>query len=586
MRGNLIQLAKIVDWPIKRIVLAVLLSITSSAISIIIPLQLKDNVDALFNGNYDLNVGILNISLFMILFIINAVIIGFSAYLFGYTGESCIFQLRKYMWNHILTLEYKFFTSNQTGSLMSRLTDDVAILSSFLSEKVPRFIPSLLTFIGSIILLFFLDWQLTIVSLVIIPVVLAVIYPLGAKISYIAEMNQTEAAKYSSTLANVLSEIKMIKVYNGEQASSEYGKEQLKKIFNYGIRETRIMSSISPLITLSMLLGLIILLLYGGWRVSTGNITTGTLTSMIFIIVQIIPTIVDIGDFFSTYKNSEGATKRLFRIYNMKSEAANAVDNKFLEFGSNNLMLSDISFSYQDKPVLENINLTFNHGELTAIVGESGAGKTTLFNLIARLYEPCNGNIEYDGVDIQTVNLKKWRANIGYTIQDNPVLNSTIKENICFGLEHKVTDEELDYVSKLVGIDQFISELPYGYDTIIGERGSNLSGGQKQRISIARALIRNPQILLLDEVTSNLDSESEQILQRSIENIKDNRITIVIAHRLSTIRKADNIIVMKKGKVLDSGSHEELYRSSEYYAKLVDNQFLGEMHEPEFTVVY
>lgn len=585
MKNHIVQMAKLVQWPKRIIGMAILLSLISSGISILIPLMLRQNLDSFFNQD-DTAISIWSISIFLGLFVLNAAIVGFSSYLFGYIGETCIYQLRSYMWDHILKLPYSFFGKNKTGNLMSRLTDDVGILSSFLSEKVPQFVPAVLTLIGSVFLLFYLDWRLTLVSLIIIPLLFIIIFPLGAKISSISEKTQIESANYSAILENIISEIMMIKVYGGEKSSSEYGSRQLKKIFEYGIQETRIMSMISPLITLTALFGTIMLMLYGGMRVTSGHITAGTLMSMIFVIFQTIPIIINIGDFFSSYKNSEGATKRLYAIYSTESEKASDKIQSISQTtpGQCDLSVENLSFSYDNKqPVLKSLDLTFKHGEITAIVGESGAGKTTLFQLLTRLYGNSDGKVRYGGIDIEEFDIDDWRKKIGYIIQDNPVLNRTIKENICYGLEAAATAEDLHKAADSAGIHNFIKALPNGYDTLIGERGANLSGGQRQRISIARALMRNPDILLLDEATSNLDSHSERHLQSSIENLKNDKVVIIIAHRLSTIRKADKIVLLQEGKVLDTGTHDQLYLTNPIYYKLVNQQFSNLVEAEEAT---
>ncbi len=570
-KRHILEFSKIVKWPKKLLIIALLFSVLSSVVSLTIPILLKDNVDILFIEKENINY--LYILCFLFLFLINTVMSAFSSYILGYIGESVIYQLRKYMWKHVLKLNYSFFTHNNTGNIMSRLTNDVSILSEFLANKLPQFIPSFLTLIGSIIILISFDWKLSFAIFVIIPISLIVLFPLGKKISIIAELNQNASAQYSSILANVLGEIRLIKLNNGQKFGYEYGKQQLLNIFKYGIREVKIMSFIGPVITLIMLLSILLIILYGGWRVNIGAISPGTLTAMIFILFQSVPLIISIGDFFSAYKSSEGATQRLFDIYVTPEE--NPPQNKFISIEFGDLVLKNINFKFnvKDKNTLKGVNSTFKKNEITAIVGESGAGKTTLLNLISRLLPLKEGTIELNGIDIQSFNVLDWRSYLGYSIQDSSVLNLKLNENLSLGLSNKPDDKDIYDILNKVGLSSFVDGLPYKLNSIINEQGSNISGGQKQRLSIARALLRNPKILLLDEVTSNLDSETEYLLQNLINDYKHSRIIITIAHRISTIKNADKIIIMKEGEIIGSGTHNDLYKYNEYYKKLVDYQY-------------
>lgn len=344
-------------------------------------------------------------------------------------------------------------------------------------------------------------------------------------------------------------------------------------MFKYGIKEVKIMSLISPIITLIMLTSIMLIILYGGWRVTSGSLSPGTLTAMIFILIQSIPLIVSIGDFFSAYKSTEGATQRLHGIYNTQKE--NLVENNSLKISDGNLVLKDVSFKYKSSKnsILKDINVTFNLGEMTAIIGESGAGKTTVLNLISRLFTMDNGTIELNGTNINSFDILDWRNYVGYSIQDNSILNLSLKENLLLGLINKPNDKTVLELLDKVGLTKFVNNLPFKLNSIINEKGTNISGGQRQRLSIARTLIRKPKIILLDEVTSNLDSENEYFLQNLIKDYKENRIIITVAHRISTIKNADKIIIMKSGEIVDVGTHEYLYKSNKYYRKLVDLQY-------------
>lgn len=315
-----------------------------------------------------------------------------------------------------------------------------------------------------------------------------------------------------------------------------------------------------------------------GIRLSEGTISPGTFVAIIFYLVQFVTPLSSLSNFFTEYKKTLGATKRLYEIYSLKPEAENKqISSNAFNLGNGDLKFENISFQYNDpsSEVFNKLNLRFPKNKITAVVGPSGAGKSTLFNLIERLYEAQNGEIYYESTPIKDIDLTVWRKKIGYVMQDTLMITGTIKENLTYGLSGSVSQETIIKYSKLANAHDFIMELPDNYETFIGERGIKLSGGQKQRIAIARALIKNPEILLLDEATSNLDSESEILVQQSINRLVRDRTTIIIAHRLSTIRDADNIVFLENGVVTGSGNHLDLINNHEKYREFVNGQLLN-----------
>lgn len=475
------------------------------------------------------------------------------------------------MWDKLLHLPISFFKKNSTGNVMSRMKDDISILSQFLSEQLTLAIPSLLHFIGSIILLFYFDWKLSLFSFFLLPLSLLIVFPLGKKIANISEKVQNEKAEYSNIMENIISEILLIKTNSAEKKAIDKGNHQLKNIFNISLKEISIMSLLGPLITTTLIVSILSIISFGIWRLSIGDITIGTLSSMLFILFQLVPTLFSLGNLFTGYKNTEGATTRIGYILDYPSEKDIKIleNNIFVPFKQ--LTFSNVSFEYASLGnILDEINMTFKKGEMVAIVGKSGSGKTSILNLIEKLFYDYSGDIKIDNIDLQDINTGYLRQHISYVTQDSPVLNMSIKENILYGIEkdEKITDENLKEMILNTNLGELLNSSE-GENTIINERGNNLSGGQRQRIAIARGLIRKPKILLLDEVTSSLDQTSEGIIMNAVKKISNNIITIVVTHRESTLKYADRVIVIDSGKVVGIGSHNELKENNSFYKEII-----------------
>ncbi|MFD6578428.1 ABC transporter ATP-binding protein, partial [Bacillus subtilis] len=482
------------------------------------------------------------------------------------------------MFSHILDLPLTFFDKNESGQIVSRVIDDVELMNTFISDKIPNFASQLIVVAGSLILLFVLDWKITLLMLISVPISLAVMIPLGNKMYKISLEKQNNMAIFTARISSAFSGIRLTKSYTAEK--EEYGKGNviLKRIFKLNLKDTKIQAYMMPIMSTVILMIILLLVGYGGIRLSEGTISPGTFVAIIFYLVQFVTPLSSLSNFFTEYKKTLGATKRLYEIYSLKPEAENKqISSNAFNLGNGDLKFENISFQYNDpsSEVFNKLNLRFPKNKITAVVGPSGAGKSTLFNLIERLYEAQNGEIYYESTPIKDIDLTVWRKKIGYVMQDTLMITGTIKENLTYGLSGSVSQETIIKYSKLANAHDFIMELPDNYETFIGERGIKLSGGQKQRIAIARALIKNPEILLLDEATSNLDSESEILVQQSINRLVRDRTTIIIAHRLSTIRDADNIVFLENGVVTGSGNHLDLINNHEKYREFVNGQLLN-----------
>lgn len=570
-QNPLLYLLKKVDWPKKLVFTAMTLSILGSLSGLLVPLFTGKLVDTFNAENLDLRM----VWLFIGVFLVNAVLSGIGTYLLSKIGEKTIYSIREKLWKHLINLKMSFFDKNESGQLMSRITDDTNVINLFISEKAPSVLPSLLTLIGSIVMLFILDWQMTLMTFLILPIFIGIMVPLGRKMGKISKDTQTEISRFSGILGRVLTEMKLVKVTTSEEKELEKTKGTLLGIYDLGLKEAKIRAIISPLSGVIMTLTVAVILGFGGIRVSSGAITAGTLVAMIFYVVQLSAPILNFSMFLTDYKKAVGASERIYEIYQEEAEKRGDDHNQPIT-NHQDITFDNVSFGYEDNPVIKDLSLSIRSGEVTAFVGPSGSGKSTLFSLIERLYPIDHGQILYGNQPIDDISLKYWRQKIGYVMQSNAMMSGTIRDNLTYGVYSELDEETLVHYTKMARCYDFIMAFPQGFDTEIGERGTKLSGGQRQRIDIARSFIKNPDILLLDEATANLDSESEFYIQQALNELMKDRTTIVIAHRLATIKKANQIVFLDKGEITGVGTHQELLASHDKYRHFVNTQSLTE----------
>ncbi len=570
-QNPLLYLLKKVDWPKKLVFTAMTLSILGSLSGLLVPLFTGKLVDTFNAESLDLRM----VWLFIGVFLVNAVLSGIGTYLLSKIGEKTIYSIREKLWKHLINLKMSFFDKNESGQLMSRITDDTNVINLFISEKAPSVLPSLLTLIGSIVMLFILDWQMTLMTFLILPIFIGIMVPLGRKMGKISKDTQTEISRFSGILGRVLTEMKLVKVTASEEKELEKTKGTLLGIYDLGLKEAKIRAIISPLSGVIMTLTVAVILGFGGIRVSSGAITAGTLVAMIFYVVQLSAPILNFSMFLTDYKKAVGASERIYEIYQEEAEKRGDDHNQPIT-NHQDITFENVSFGYEDNPVIKDLSLSIRSGEVTAFVGPSGSGKSTLFSLIERLYPIDYGQILYGNQPIDDISLKYWRQKIGYVMQSNAMMSGTIRDNLTYGVYSEVDEEKLVHYTKMARCYDFIMAFPQGFDTEIGERGTKLSGGQRQRIDIARSFIKNPDILLLDEATANLDSESEFYIQQALNELMKDRTTIVIAHRLATIKKANQIVFLDKGEITGVGTHQELLASHDKYRHFVNTQSLTE----------
>ncbi|MCA0116995.1 ABC transporter ATP-binding protein [Staphylococcus epidermidis] len=558
-----------IKWPKSLFIIAIIISSIGSITEIIVPLLTGNLIDLLVKQTLELKF----IVFLILMFLLDAIFSGLGLFLLIKVGEKIIYSIRSILWKHILFLNTSFFDKNESGQLISRITDDTSLINNFISQKLPAIIPSFITLIGSITMLFIMDWKMTLLTFIIIPIFLMVIIPLGNIIEKLSFKTQQKVADFTGTIGRVISAIRLVKISTNEEFELNNTKEKLSSIYKLNIKHAKIIAILQPFTSILLLVMIGIILSYGGYRIAVGAITSGTLVSMIFYVIQLSSPISEISTLITEYKSSKGASKRIYGILNEpveenKVNLENIPQNKELIFNS-------VYFSYDSKNVLENVSFAVPINKKTAIVGPSGSGKSTILNLISRLYKADSGGIYYGGHSIYDIDLKKWRIKLGYVMQNNIMMNGSIRDNILYGVSNNISDDELEYYSILANSHDFISNLPHQYDSQIGESGIKLSGGQKQRINIARNLIKNPDILLLDEATASLDSESEKKIQNALNNLFQNRTTIIIAHRLSTIKNADQIIFLDNGKITGIGTHDYLIKNHNKYNTFVSNQSIN-----------
>lgn len=560
---SLLKGANVPKWII---IVALLLSLLETAAGLVVPLFTANMVDQLATSRLELSL----IALLGGAFIIQTIASGFSFYLMTYIGERMVASLRRKLWEHSIHLPIPFFDKHQSGETMSRITQDTNIVKTLITQHIITFITGMISIIGAIIILLMIDWRMTLIMLIAVPLAILIIMPLGQKIYKVSLSTQDQMADFTSNLGRVLSDIRLVKAYQAEKTEIEKGNKNIQRLFQFGLKEAKIQAVVSPFMTFIMMFVLVVLIGYGGVRVASGELSAGSLVAIIIYMFQIVVPFTQMASFFTAYQKAMGATERIQDMLNTPTENMNEGTKGIIH--PEEISFNQLQFSYKDDQIIKDINLHIPAGKTTAFVGPSGSGKTTLFALLERFYEPNGGLILLNGHPADEYALENWREQIGYVSQESPLMSGTIRENLTYGTKREISEEELRQATIQAHAAEFIERLPNGLNTDVGERGIKLSGGQRQRIAIARAIIRDPKILLLDEATSNLDSSSEQLVQSALQNLMKGRTTLVIAHRLSTIIDADQIIVLENGKITGKGTHAELLQSHPLYVQLATKQ--------------
>jgi subfamily B ATP-binding cassette protein MsbA len=497
-----------------------------------------------------------------------------QSYLMNYVGNQVVKDIRHELFGQLVRLPVGFHDANTSGRLVSRVINDVNLMAVAVAGVLKDMFQQGLTFIAMLGVIFYQNWKLAAVSLVVIPISFYMMLNMGQRLRRLATRGQERIGDMSSALQETLTGIRIVKAYGREEAEGQRFQDNNKAFLGATMKAVQVSSLTSSHMEVIGVLGVAAIIWYGGFLVIQGSMTPGAFFSFLAAMFMAYTPIRRMSGANNTIQQALAAAARVFEILDLENEAVGDKGKRDLAPIRTSLEFKGITFRYPEaeRPALQDVTLSVRAGEIIALVGSSGSGKTTLVSLVPRFYEPTAGTILIDGHDIKEYTLRSLRQQIGIVSQDIVLFDETVRNNIGYGRVGAASDEILT-AAKLAHAHEFIQHLPNGYDTLIGEKGVKLSGGERQRLAIARAILRNPPILILDEATSALDSESERIVQLALSNVMKNRTTLVIAHRLSTIQNADRIAVLDHGQIVELGSHDALLERRGVYSRLHASQF-------------
>ncbi len=556
-----------------RMLVAILGLIVSSGVSLVFPLFIGQTIaDVLSQGSLtQLNQFV---ALLVGLFVIMAVASFIQSYFLGVTGEKIVFELRTQLYQRLITLPLAFYGQHRVGELVSRLSSDVTLVRSMLTTNVTTILSSLISLIGSVVIVFTLNPSLTVFILVLAPILIAIAFLFGRPLERMSTRVQDDLAGATVTVEEGLSGIRTVKSFVREEYEDKRYRRDLGVTLQSAIRVVKARSAFGSLMLFLGFGSIAAILWFGGRQVIEGTMTVGMITSFLIYGFLIAASLGGLAGLYGEFRAATGAIRRTFELLVTVTTIVEAPNAQPLGAVAGGITFNNVSFGYEATAhVLRNVTLDVRPGEIVALVGPSGAGKSTLFNLIPRFYDPDEGLVSIDGRDLRTVTKKSLRSQIGLVPQEAILFGGTVAENIRYG-RLEAGEDEVVAAAKAAYAHDFILELPKGYDTPVGERGTKLSGGQRQRIAIARAILKDPRILLLDEATSALDSESEQAVQAALDVLMRNRTTVIIAHRLSTIQSAHRVIVVQNG--LYAKLYTMQFSRDGYITEVVDRWPAGE----------
>ena len=543
-----------------------------SLIGLVLPWAMRDLVDSFFKTLSLANLD--NITFWLIvLFIVQAVIGFFQNYQLIFVAQRVITDIRLEIQEHLMWLPLGFFNNSRVGELVSRVTNDVSVIQSALTEVPVALLRQVVTFTGGLILMFSLNWQMTLFVFLLAPFLVLAGWTIGQRLEKISILVQERLANATSVLEEAISGIRVVKSFTTEKFEQQRFRDRIEETFSMVMRRTKLRAAFIPIASMLGLFAITAILWFGGRQVIIGALTPGSLVSFLIYMIMVATPLGEFAGQYSQLKESMGSAARIFEILDTSPEPMPSEDTFKLPPIRGAIKFTKVSFAYPGgDTVLKNINLEIPPAQIVAIVGPSGVGKTTFVNLIPRFFDPTRGKIEIDGYDIRKVGLRSLRSQIGLVPQETFLFGGTIAENIAYGRQNP-SREDVIKAAQAAYADEFIRALPQGYDAHVGERAVRLSSGQRQRLAIARALLKDPRILILDEATSALDTESEHLVQAALEELMKGRTTFVIAHRLTTIQNAHRILVLNNGQVVEDGSHKELMARGELYYRLWSLQF-------------
>ena len=564
----------------KSLVFAFICLTLTSLVNLVLPLIVRNMINAVVILKDSQILDGLAWDLFFII-ILQAVFAVTHNYVFGFVGHRMTTDFRIEFFSHIQSLSLRFFQERRLGEILSRMNNDISVIQNALVSIPVALLRQSITLIGAMAIILYLNWKLTGLILLILPPLMIFARVFGKRLRLFSEKLQDQVAQAVVVLEEVASSIKIVKSFTRENYERERFKKEIETAFERAVDKLKISSFFGPFILSLTFMVSAVLIWYGGYQVMSGVTTQGELAAF-FLYALIVAG--PIGTFVSLYTQNQEASGAIRRVYEIL-DTAPAIDNPenpiFLENITGRIQFENVSFGYrQEFKILHNISFDVQPGQTVALVGPSGAGKSTVIKLLHRFFDASQGSIRLDEHDIRSLDRKSFLSQIALVPQETLLFGGTVKENILYG-KLDATDQELEDAAKKANAHDFIVDLENGYETIVGEKGAKLSGGERQRIAIARAILKNPKILVLDEATSSLDNCSEALIQEAVEKLMEGRTTFIVAHRLSTIHKADQIIVLEKGRVVETGQHEELMNNKNLYynlykLKMQDPVTLGE----------
>ena len=555
-----------------RLIAAAICTVLAAAGNLYVPWIIKDVIDSVLAEK---NAEMLNIIAagIIIIFFIRGVCFYGQNYLMSYVGERVIIDIRSAVYEKLQRLSVSFYDKNKTGTIMSYVTNDVSALQAAMVQNTIDMITEGSVLIGSITAMVYLDWKLTLFTFCTFPFVLWLMDFFGKRIRKSGRRIQECTADITSILQETVSSARVIKSFVREDYEIKRFCNQNFANFRANMKNAQLMALLTPVIEFVAAIGVTAIIWYGGHGVINGDLTAGSLVAFLVYAVNISNPVKRLTRVVGSIQKALAAAQRVFDVLDMKEEIAEIPGAKALPQIEGSVEFKDVSFAYdKGEPVLKDVSFKAEPGEVIAIVGPSGAGKSTIANLLPRFYDTTSGSISIDGNNIAEVKVASLREQVGIVPQETVLFNGSLYDNILYG-RLEATREEVEAAAKAANAHNFIMEFPNGYETMLGDRGLNLSGGQRQRIAIARAILKNPRVLVLDEATSALDTESERIVQEALDRLMVGRTSFVIAHRLSTIKNADKILVLQRGRIVEVGTHDELMANNKLYSHLYNIQY-------------
>ncbi len=572
---NYIRLMNYIRPYVKHLAFAIVCIVLAAAANLYVPWIIKDMIDKVL---MERDMAMLNLIAggIIVVFFFRGIFYYGQSYLVSFVGQRVVIDIREALFEKFQRMPLAYFDRHQTGEIMSYVTNDVQALQNALVDKLIELVTESSVLVGSIALMFYLDWKLTLITLITVPLVGQAMNIFGKKLKKSGIVIQERLADINSLLQESISAVRVVKSFVRERHEIARFHKQNELNFQAEMKNVQLTSLLTPTVEFLAAITVTFILWIGGYEVVQGDLTAGALVAFLTYAVNLANPVKRISRIYGTVQRAMAAADRVFDVIDMEETIHDKEGAVPLPEIEGRVAVKDVSFSYKEgAPALSHVSLEASPGQLIAFVGPSGAGKSTIANLIPRFYEVNEGVIEIDGHDVRDVTLDSLREQIGIVPQETMLFSSSVRENIRYG-RLDATDEEIEEAARAANAEEFILQLPEGYETKIGERGLNLSGGQRQRIAIARAILKNPRILILDEATSALDTESEKIVQAALDKLMVGRTSFAIAHRLSTIFNADCIYVIDGGRIVEQGTHEELLAAGGLYSTLYNIQFRGE----------